>query len=302
MKLAPLLAQYLYLHKRLSLPGIGTFLLDGSLFAEKEPVKQGKPVNIEGISFQNDTTIKEAPELIDYIISQTRKIKALAAADLDSYLEQAKQFLNIGKPFLFEGIGSLSKMKSGEYSFTPRQVMPESLKNYPIKEISGASSTEESSTDYKKIFYPGKAKINWKRIAGMLLLLAGIGLAIWGGYTMYKKTKENDSKTVLDETRENEKIPVDVNDTVQHQQDSIAEVTKTVLSPGNYKFILEISTVSRAFERFNRLKKFQWNVQMETKDSLSYKIFMQLPASVADTAKILDSLSRLSGKRVYIEQ
>ena len=293
MKLAPLLAQYLYLNKRLSLPGIGTFLLDDSIFAEKEPAKQGKPVNIEGVSFQNDTTIKEAPELIDYITSQTSKIKALAAADLDSYLEQAKQFLNIGKPFLFEGVGSLSKMRSGEYSFTPGQVVPESLKNYPSKEISATASTEESSTDYKKIFYPGKAKINWKRIAAMLLLLAGIGLAVWGGYTMYKKTKENDSKTVL---------PVGVNDTVQHQQDTIAEITKTVLSPGNYKFILEISTVSRAFERFNRLKNFQWNVQMETKDSLSYKIFMQLPASVADTAKILDSLSRLSGKRVYIEQ
>ena len=302
MKLAPLLAQYLYLHKRLSLPGIGTFLLDDSLFAEKEPAKQGKPVNIEGVSFQNDTTIKEAPELIDYITSHTTKIKALAAADLDSYLEQAKQFLNIGKPFLFEGVGSLSKMRSGEYSFTPGQVVPESLKNYPSKEISAAASTEESSTDYKKIFYPGKAKINWKRIAAMLLLLAGIGLAVWGGYTMYKKTKESDSKTVLDETRENEKLPVSINDTVQHQQDSIADITKTVIPAGSYKFVLEMSNAGRALGRFNRLKNFQWNVQMETKDSLSYKIFMLLPASPAYTAKILDSLSRLNGKRVYIEQ
>ena len=34
--------------------------------------------------------------------AQTGKIKALASADLESYLELAQQFLNIGKPYLLE--------------------------------------------------------------------------------------------------------------------------------------------------------------------------------------------------------
>ena len=109
MKLAPLLAKYLYTHKRLDLPGIGTFLFDPSAIIESESSKYNKPRNMEGISFESNVLAKETAELIGFISTQAGKMKALAAADLDSHLELAQQFLNIGKPFLFEGIGSLVK-------------------------------------------------------------------------------------------------------------------------------------------------------------------------------------------------
>jgi hypothetical protein len=70
---------------------------------------------------------------------------------------------------------------------------------------------------------------------------------------------------------------------------------------GNYKFVLENAFAKRAFDRFTRLKTFQWNVQMETKDSLQYKIFMILPAVASDTTRIKDSLTNLNGRKVYIE-
>jgi len=157
LKVAPLLAQYLYTYKRLDLPGLGTFLLDSSTVLEPESNKKIIPVNLEGVSFENMPSIKESPELIQFISSQTGKIKALASADLNSYLGQAQQFLNIGKPFLFEGIGSLTKIRSGEFSFTPGQAMAMSIKEVAANEIRPDLSAEKTNTDYKSVFYQRKA-------------------------------------------------------------------------------------------------------------------------------------------------
>lgn len=298
MKIAPLLAQYLYTNKRLDLPGLGSFLLDPSVIIESENNKQGKNVMLEGVTFESNSSLKNSPELVEFISSQTGKIKALAAADLQSYLGLAEQFLNIGKPFLFEGIGTLAKIRSGEYSFISGQTIPATIKDSQVKEAV-SSGTNDSDNDYKSIFYARKIKMTWKRPVILFLVLVGLALAIWGGYTVYKKTM---AKKESSATEENKEETVLVSDTAAFNKKDSVTRPKIVAAPaGNYKFILETSDSIRAFYRFKRLKTFQWNVQMETKDSLSFKIFMLLPATAADTSRVLDSLSRLNGRRVYIE-
>ncbi|HEV7780729.1 MAG TPA: hypothetical protein VGO58_05660, partial [Chitinophagaceae bacterium] len=183
MKIAPLLAQYLYSHKRLDLPGLGTFLLDPSASIEPETNKN-KASNLEGVSFENKPSLKETPELIQFISSQAGKIKALAAADLESHLGLAQQFLNIGKPFLFEGIGTLVKMRSGEFTFSSGQAIYVSPKDQTVRDNRSATATEESIHDYKSVFYPKKTRTQWKKPVAIFLLVAGLGLAIWGGYTV----------------------------------------------------------------------------------------------------------------------
>ena len=91
MKISPLLAQFLTTNKQLSLAGLGRFILNDS----------GE------ITFEQDPTVKEDAELVKFIAESTGKMKSLVASDLDSNLELARQFLNIGKPYLFEGIGTL---------------------------------------------------------------------------------------------------------------------------------------------------------------------------------------------------
>lgn len=300
MKLATLLAQYLYINKRLDLPGLGSFLLDPSTNIEQETGKQNKAANLEGVSFESNTSVKQTADIIQFISSQTGKIKALAAADLDSHLGLALQFLNIGKPFLFEGIGTLTKIKSGEFSFIPGQAIAAPVKEEITKNAPSSSSAEESLSDYKSVFYTRKQKMTWKKPVAVLLLVLGLALAIWGGYTVYKKTTAKKAKIESEES--NKEKTVLVEDTVMKQKDTVLQPKQTATVPvGSYKFILETADSLRAFNRFGRLKKFQWNVQIETKDSLSFKIFMLLPASVSDTVKILDSLTRLNGRRVYIE-
>lgn len=307
MKVAPLLAQYLYTYKRLDLPGLGTFFLDSSTVLETENNKKNIPVNLEGVSFENIPSIKEAPELIQFITMQTGKIKALASADLNSYLSQAQQFLNIGKPFLFEGIGSLTKIRSGEFSFAPGHAMAISIKEVAVNENRPDSSAEKTNTDYKSVFYQRKAKKSWQKPVAIILLVAGLGLAIWGGYTVYKRTTANNNKLPVKEQIENS---VQVSDTTKKQADGITATkpiaaTPSATPPGNFKFIIETAAKERALTRYNRLKGFGLDIKMETSDSSIFKLFFVLPAIITDTARMVDSLRGIytpAGNKAYVEQ
>lgn len=298
VKIAPLLAHYLYTNKRLDLPGIGTFLLDNSISVEPENNKQSKNIELEGVTFESNTSIKEPSEdLIQYISTHSGRIKPLANADLDSYLWLALQFINIGKPYLIEGIGSLTKINSGGFEFVPGHVLTEKLKDIVAKEAENMAS-RAADDNYKNIFYSQKPKANWRKPVAILLVLAGLGLAIWGGYTVYKKTsdKKDSGKTDINTKKENITQP----DTATIQKDSVIDIVQKT-PEGKNKFILEVSNRIRAIKRYNTLKNYLWDVQIETKDSVFYKVFMVLPVTGADTTRVKDSLSLLNGKRVYIE-
>ena len=273
---------------------------------------------MEGISFENNPSVKDTKELIDFISSQTGKMKALATADLDSYLELAQQFLNIGKPFLVEGIGSLVKIKSGQFAFTSGDIMPDKLKEYSAREISSTASTEESFADYKKNSVTNKGNSGWRKPVALLLLLAGIGLAIWGGYTMYKKTTGQDNFSVSSDNNKPEET-LQVTDTIVSATNDSMAVTKTnvpvvtdttakaiqSIPRDNYKFIIEVASKKRAFYRYEVLKKSRLPIQMSTTDSITFKLFFVLPATAMDTARINDSLTiwypAVNKRRAFVE-
>ncbi|MBL0146412.1 MAG: hypothetical protein IPP48_12370 [Chitinophagaceae bacterium] len=120
MKIEQLLAQHLYQAKELTLQGVGKFTLTDDFVLPAENDKDFvMPAN--AISFEYNNKATEDDALIKYIVEHTRKIKPLASADLDSYLTLCKQFLNIGKPFVIEGIGTLEKSQPGEFHFTAGQ-------------------------------------------------------------------------------------------------------------------------------------------------------------------------------------
>jgi hypothetical protein len=296
MKLAPLLAQFLFDNKRLELPGIGHFSLGTTV-----PDNSEKNPTAPEINFESDPTTKESKELIEYISTKAGKIKALASADLNSHIGLIQQFLNIGKPFLLEGIGSLVRIPSGEFAFSSGAIVPDKLRSYSSKELSTTSSTEESFANYGK-GVSRSGNINWRKPAALVLILAGIGLAVWGGYTVYKFTTSK-NKIARKEKQENSlSASVVIPDTSGVSKEMSPPLVSTNIAPGNFRFILETSAAKRAFERFAKLKTFQWNVKMETNDSVTYKLVMILPASPADTARIADSLTALNGRTVQIEQ
>lgn len=289
MKLAPLLAEYLFQNKRLDLPGIGTFRIISSISKTDDSGEQNNLLAATVIGFEVNPSLKESSALIEFISSKTGKMKALAAADLDSHLELAQQFINIGKPFLLEGIGSLIKTKSGRYEFVPEHLSTEKTNEYSSKEISATSSTEESFTQYENIFSPKKVKMNWGKPFIFASILIGIGLAVWGGYMISQKRAAKKNTALAPEKKE---MPVSQPDTIMiaGKTDSLPADKPVAPATDHYKFVVEVAKKERGLYRYKMLKGFDIDVQMETKDSVEYKLFFLLPASAKDTARLMDSL------------
>lgn len=278
MKISPLLAQFLTTNKQLSLAGLGRFILNDS----------GE------ITFEQDPTVKEDAELVKFIAESTGKMKSLVASDLDSNLELARQFLNIGKPYLFEGIGTLAKNKFGTFEFVQGNTLQEKTKENIVEGRDKTSTTESSFTDYEEIFSPKKPKTPaTKSIVTWLVALVGLSLAVFGGYIVYTKTKNKKEPVVnLEEIK-----PVITPDTLSKPKDTTTLVAKPVDTSGMYRFVIEKAARQRAFSRYNYLRENLINVQMDTRDSIIFSLYFLLPATPADTTKKKDSLQRLYSTR-----
>jgi len=278
LKISPLLAQFLINNKQLSLAGLGRFILDDS----------------GGIIFQHDASVKEDAELVSFIAENTGKMKSLVASDLDSNLELARQFLNIGKPYLFEGIGTLSKIKSGTIEFVQSKTSQEKNKENTNEGRDKTSTTENSFTDYEEMFSPKKPKgPAAKKIVTWLVALAGLSLAVFGGYLVYTKTKNKKEPVVKKE----EFKPVITPDTLPKTKDTTLIIAKPVDTSGMYRFVIETATRQRALSRYNYLKENLIDVKMDTKDSVLFKLYFLLSATPANIAKKRDSLQLLYGTR-----
>jgi hypothetical protein len=312
VKITTLLAQYLYTNKRLDLTGIGSFTLDPSAIVVSEGNKQRSAV-LEGISFESNPLQKESPDLINFISVTAGKMKALAASDIDSYLQLVHQFLNIGKPFTFDGIGTIVKLKGGGFDFIPGVALPEKLKDAVRAESSTNSGKEESTKKYDSFLNKSNNTTSWRKPVAAVLIVCGIGLAIWGGYIISKKKAPDTVAAATQPTVEpavQAPLPIDSTQLKENQpqvEDS-QEITTaseplntTVAAADSYKYVLEVANGKRAFQRYNQLRTNLWEVKLETKDSLQYKLYMLLPALNSDTTRILDSLTVMTGKRVYIE-
>jgi len=251
--------------------------------------RQAKASNLDGVTFEHNPRISASPDLVAFIASNAGKLKALAAADLDSHLELVRQFLNIGKPFLFEGIGSLAKHQSGAVTFNPGPAILEKLTEAGGRSQRTSTESEESKVDYKSILYLKKIKRGWKKPIAASLIVAGLAVAILGGYIIYKRganhRAENIQKApelVLSQQTAPAPAPI-IKDTVAVQPSS----------NGTYKFVVETADKKRGLDRFELLKSWGLPVQLETPDSIQYKLFFVLPAQAVDTTRLLDSLRRL---------
>ncbi len=293
MKLDPILSQYFHTHNELHLVGIGSFFKEPGHGSDDES-KQGRQRYQGQIRFERNISKVNDAELVEFISANTGKMKTLADSDLHSFLELAIQFLNIGKAFVLEDIGTLVKNNEGNLRFIPYNE-PEKYKDPASVDATTTINTEEAFGPYNdKSRNKGN---NWQKPIAFLLLVGGVALAIWGGYWLYRNASNN--KTETPTAVPDQIVPIE--DTVQTTLVSDTINTFPAASQG-YKFILETGNKERAQFRYAQLSSYYWDVKLETLDSLTYKIYMQLPVNATDTTKVKDSLTLLTGRQVNIEQ
>jgi hypothetical protein len=137
--------------------------------------------------------------------------------------------------------------------------------------------------------------MEWNRAVIALFIVAGIGLAVWAGYTISKKAPGN-------ATAANTEIQLSLSDSLAQADTMVTTVQPPADTlPKNYKYVLEVANKQRALKRYNQLKTNLWDVHLETNDSVQYKLFILLPAQNADTTRVVDSLTMWLGRKVYLE-
>lgn len=285
MKLETLLVDFFNERHRLDLPGLGSFVRDEKSQSESD-----------SISFTCNKTNFETPELIKYLSEQTGKMKSLADADLASHISSIIQFLNIGRLYYIEGLGTLSKAKNGFYEFSEGAPAQEFLFQDSASHTPTNPRAHIYSGEYKEVLQPKKPSFTFSRNLVGLLFLGILLLAFWGVYALLNNSKES--------TEEAAKAPettTPVNDTNTAAQQSVD--TSSIPKPENtapaspqnnsgvFRFIVERAGKERAMKRWKMLRDYDLDVSLYTKDSVDFEIYFTLPATANDTARIRDSLA-----------
>ncbi len=299
MKVSLLLNQFLYENRSLSLQGIGRFFIDPAVAILPVDDKNHYDFLLQ-IQFEQRAVLKHEESLIDYIRTHTGKIRPLAEADMDSYLDDCKSLLNIGKPLYLEGIGTLQKTKNGVLEFTPGISMSERIEHHlPEKPT-------EKSPD-RKMIYPGELSnmsqdnTMLKRILIIGGVLFGLAVVIWGGYLLYSKNTSTSIKETVSTPAEPAPGPVlpDTNSSVQTNDSISLKPADSLLSPSpgaagmmTYKFVLQTSnSKAMALNNYTKAKKNWPDLQIETKDSILFKIFRLYKCLPADTTAEMQKMN-----------
>ncbi len=300
MKLSSLFARYLYQHKRLNLPGIGVFSIDPSV-PVPDPSDKNTADFFQQIKYEQKNVVLADDELINFIRTETGKIKPLAESDLDSFLSDGKILLNIGKPFHLEGIGSLIKTKSGIFEFTPGDHPPARLEGFYNEAIA------DDGLKRKTVFADDRTQHSGNRkwlIA--VAAIVGVVLIVWGGYLLYNRNApdtaagtQSDATPAFHDTAKANILLDSVKNIIDSSRKALQQQ-----APGTYKFIIErTASKERALKRYQQLVDARTGIKMQTNDSVMFTLYFVIPAIPADTSRIRDSLKVWYGrKQVFVEQ
>ena len=290
----------------MSLPGLGIFTLDQSVVLpeENDRVLLSMP---NAVQFQNANIAAADKELITFICENTGKIRPLAISDLDSYLNLGTKMLNIGKPFHLEGIGTITKNKSGKFDFAPGE--------YSLIRENASSHDQEKRKIYAKdkkqhSVSPAVENRNGLKLLALISALIIVGI---GGWLIFKKNSTSGYEKFADTSAVvQEKLPV-TTDSLAHDSTKhdlakpLAVETTNTISAGNqpptYKFVI-LATINKehALKRYNQLAAFNLKIHLFQKDSAFFKVYFQFPAFARDTIHIKDSLRREYAHSVIIER
>ncbi|MFM7709466.1 MAG: hypothetical protein ACKO5C_00985, partial [Ferruginibacter sp.] len=266
MKMESLIIQYLLREKQVTLQEIGRFTLHAEI-ADTDEDQVYIPDG--GVSFLYDPKANPDEGLIRFVMEKTKKIRPLAASDLDSFLMLGKQFLHIGKPFTFHRIGMLSKSQQGDILFS--QELTEKLdlenKKAPIERENGNNESIDFTSNPNPV-----RPVAWIIPAAILTLVASLLIGLFWFW-------QTDSKPNAGSTSDTTSTSV---------SDTGRSLPKT--ERYNELFLSKNKDSLQAISLYTQLQSIltQDSIRISRKDSV-YLISWTYMASSMDSTRALDS-------------
>lgn len=298
MKIQELLAQYLYKEKSLTLPGLGRFELDPSVILT-DTKEQVWPDG--AITFTMDRQAQLSEELLVFLVQQTGKMKPLALSDLESYISTGMQLINIGKPFLIKGIGSLSKNQTNQLQFEQGNPVLEKIDSINTDHVRDRTVLAEGETEIDFSHEERKSSRKPILIFGLIVALALVGWAVWLAFP--KKTATTPAEENTEQTAAADTDVVQQPDTAAIIQDSAQPVAPVVAAGDTTSFKLIVETVASKAKADARLafhKGRQRELLLEMKDSTNYQLILSVARPLRDTAFVKDSLLKYYGIKAKV--
>lgn len=292
MKIASLLTDFLYQNKSLNIPGLGRFFLDKEVVIPDREDKNFQEF-LQLIQFENKPVRQADAALIDFIRAKTGKIKPLAEADLDTFISDCQQFINIGKPIYLEGIGTLISTKPGKLEFTPGVPKGTRMDAGGKKADKKPTRTTSPAEVIQKIREQGlsnrqKTLLTGSGIAAGIILLIWAGLLIMKGMTLQKQAREIVSKRETPAPLQPPPQEVITVDTPVKQAETVTVAPPPAASKTSkgYKFVLQETDKRHVAEsNFKIALRSRPDLKMETRDSLHYKIYVMIECAPQDTSR-----------------
>ena len=292
MKIEQLLVLHLYKNKSLTIQGIGTIYLNPAVALPAEGEKDYlMPEN--AFTFDYNLKATEDETLIAFIVEQTRKIKPLATSDLDSFAILSKQFLNIGKPLLIEGVGTIQKNQAGDYEFKQGHFITPKLDDIP-KQI---KEKNEGNISFESEQKPNNNRKNVLIGLAILLLLVS-GLSIY--YFLFNK-KDNQATVIIPNAPN--LIDTTKKDTIAAAMPDTTKIVMPIKDSNNFKIVIkEYPSNDLATKAFQKLTTYGHRLIIIKKDSTHYQLAMPFTSPLSDTARARDSLKKFFKSNAYIIQ
>lgn len=265
----------------------------GTLFLPKSPVKDEEGNLIEQPIFVYNKKAETTPAFIDYLAEATKKSHSIAQSDLEYFLDQSRQLMNIGSnPLVLEGLGAIYAERNGAYAFRTSDVQESGDREKKPLEDNYNNSPLTSATNY------ATRRPNNRVIGRWVLILIIIGIIIYGAYFIPKSSFKFFSDSPAK--------PVDtVAKTVEPLKKTV-EVARQQKKPGEYRFIFQTFTsAADADKRLRQLKNYGNIVSIDSTTEAGqtvYKLYIQMDSvAVTDTTRVKDSLRSYYGHPVTIE-
>jgi len=292
-------------------------LNDGGFSAEH--IGEFKVIKQEGntmpvVSFTYDKHTGTSQELIAYVAEREHTSKVVIGFDLEAYFDEARQFMNTGKPWMIPGIGQLQMNMNREYELVAQQE-----EQAAALERKRAIQSSHPSNEYGLKRSEGVNSNRAGIILLSLLLLAALG---FGAYYLYSNQEEAEPATATADTATTQtdtmvSVPPSSSmnntvtatqplDTTAVQPPATANATTPAAGNGamNVQFVIARTiNTAYAYKRFKQLKSYGIDVNMDSvrhDTSTSYKIYLTKSLAPTDTARVKDSLSVYFGKPVRI--
>jgi hypothetical protein len=300
VKIQEILSQYLYKEKSLTLPGLGRFDLDPSvnIYELKE---EGWPADT--ISFTSNRNAVADENLLQFLMQQTGKMKPLAMSDLESYVNNGMQLINIGKPFPIKGIGSINKTKDNQFVFEQGSPALEKIDSINTDHVRDRTVLAEGEKEIDFSHEERKSSKTPIIILGSIVALALVGWAVYLAMFRNKQPEPVEPESNLTE----QVTPVDTTaiqpDTAAIvAQDSLPPaVTPAVVDTSSLKLVIEtVSTKTKADARIAFHKTRNRELSLNMKDSSTYQLILLVQKPLSDSSKVKDSLRNWYGIKAQI--